>query len=233
MDVFTSSDQEELTIDLPLDIGADGGAEAVSPEVAQVALADYDPGGAEVRKTHRLRLERGFTQKYLSGAVVLDIGYRGAGNPEGKTIVPHAIGVDLEYPGYDGHRLPFGDGSVDCVSSSHCLEHVWMHHAAIRDWHRVVKPGGYIVCFVPHQFLYEKRAIPPSLWNPDHKRFFTPGTLMACFEEALEPNTYRVRHLADNDTWFDYGIGPDRHAVGCYEIELVLEKIRHPGWALA
>jgi hypothetical protein len=104
MNVFISSDEEEKAIDLPLDFGADAGAEAVSSEVAQVALADYDPGGAELHKTHRLRLERGFTQKYLSGAVVLDIGH-----PEGNTILPHAIGVDLEYPGYDGHRLPFGD----------------------------------------------------------------------------------------------------------------------------
>src|SRR5215510_9286214 len=34
------------------------------------------------------------------------------------------------------------------------LEHVPGPFAVIRDWHRVVKIGGFIVCIVPHQFLY-------------------------------------------------------------------------------
>lgn len=193
---------------------------------------EYDPGGAEVRKSYRQRVENGFFEKYYNGDIILDIGFKGSHNPEDKTIVPHAIGVDTDYPGYDGTRLPFEDGSVDTVSSSHCIEHIWFVHSAIRDWYRVLKPGGFIVCFAPHQYLYEKRAFLPSVYNPDHKRMLTPASLMGLFEEALEPNSYRLVHLADNDRWFNYDIGPHEHSVGCYEIELVIQKRLKPAWDL-
>ena len=194
---------------------------------------DYDPGGAEVRKTYKQRVSSGFFERYYSGDVVLDVGFKGAGNPENKTIVPHATGVDTDFPGYDGTKLPFEDGSVDTVSSSHCIEHIWFAHSAIRDWYRVLKIGGFIVCFAPHQYLYEKRRYLPSVYNPDHKSFFTPAKLLRLFEKALEPNSYRIRHLCDNDLWFDYSIDPHRHSFGCYEIELVIEKIKKPEWELA
>ena len=193
---------------------------------------DYDPGGAEVRKTYRLRVESGFMRKYLSGEVVLDIGFKGSDNPENRTIVPHATGVDVDYPDYDGKTLPFPDASVDCVFSSHCLEHIWFPQEAIRDQFRTLKVGGYIVCIVPHKFLYEKRLFPPSIFNPDHKRFFTSATLLNLYEESLPPNSYRIRHLYENDLWFDYQLGPSVHSLGCYEIELVLEKLNQPAWLI-
>jgi SAM-dependent methyltransferase len=141
--------------------------------------------------------------------------------------------VDLDYPAYDGKKLPFPDESVDTLYSSHMLEHVADFRATIRDWHRVVRSGGFIVCVVPHQFLYEKRRSLPSLWNADHKRFYTPASLLREFETSLRPNTYRVRHLRDNDEGYTYGIGPEAHSGGGYEIELVVQKIAPPGWELA
>lgn len=193
---------------------------------------DYDPGGAEIRKTYSRRVQSGFMQKYLGGEVVLDIGFKGASNPGNKTVVPHATGVDTDYPGYDGTTLPFADASVNSVFSSHCLEHMWFPQEAIRDQFRTLKIGGYLVCFVPNKFLYEKRSFPPSQFNADHKRFFTPASLLQLYEESLAPNSYRVRHLMENDLWFDYKLGPDRHSVGCYEIELVIEKIVQPAWEI-
>jgi hypothetical protein len=52
-------------------------------------------------------------------------------------------------------------------------------------------------------------------------------------EEALEANSFRVRHLKENDAGFDYSLSPDVHSQGCYEIELLLEKIQPPEWTLA
>ena len=174
----------------------------------------------------------GFFNKYYSGDLVLDIGFRGFGNEEGRVIVPHAIGVDRDFPGYNGIRLPFEDGTVDCISSSHCLEHIPWAHAAIRDWYRCLKVGGFISCIVPHQHLYEKREFPPSRYNEEHFHFFTPAKLTKLFEEALGVNTFRVRHLNDNDFGFDYSIGPEEHSGGCYEIEFVIQKIQKPDWTL-
>jgi SAM-dependent methyltransferase len=185
----------------------------------------------EAGKTYQLKVASGFIQKYLSGPFVLDVGFRG--HMDGSVpITPDAVGVDLDFPSYNGTTLPFSDESVDAVFSSHMLEHVENYGAVIRDWHRVLKVGGFIVCVVPHQFLYEKRAHLPSKWNNDHKRFYTPSSLLGEFEESLEPNSYRVRHLCDNDVWFDYNLGPHEHSYGCYEIELVIEKIKMPDWKL-
>src|SRR5205807_87939 len=100
--------------------------------------------------------------------------------------------VDLNYPNYDGVNLPFPDHSVDTVYASHVLEHVPDYVPVIRDWHRVLKKGGFVICTVPHQHLYEKKRNLPSRWNADHKRFYTPASLLREFEEALAPNTYRV-----------------------------------------
>jgi len=178
------------------------------------------------------KLRDGFFTTYMSGDLILDVGYKGGfANP--LPIFPHAIGIDLDYPGYDGITLPFANEGVDTVYSSHMLEHVIDYVTVIRDWHRVLRPGGFIVCIVPHQFLYEKRRVLPSNWNHDHKRFYTPGSLLREFEEALEPNTYRVRHLRDYDAFYTYEIGPDSHPGGGYEIELVVQKRPKPYWDLA
>jgi SAM-dependent methyltransferase len=190
------------------------------------------PVTGEASRSFKAKLRNGFYATYVAGDVILDIGYRGAA-ADAVQILPHAIGIDLDYPGYDGTVLPFADGSVDTVFSSHMLEHTVDYVATIRDWYRVLRPGGFIVCVVPHQFLYEKRWQLPSRWNADHKRFYTPAALLREFEEALEPNSYRVRHLRDNDDGNDYTIGPETHASGAYEIELVIEKRNPPAWTLA
>ncbi len=207
--------------------------EREGPEGLRSAFpSDYSPPG-EAGRSYRQRLLSGFLDRYCRGSVVLDVGFTGYENPERKTAIQGAIGIDLDYPGYDGITLPFDDGSVDTVFSSHCLEHIPDDHAAIRDWFRVLKVGGFIVCMVPSQALYEKRVSLPSRWNADHKRMYTPSTFLASFEQSLVVNSYRVRHLCENDTDFDYSIGPDSHSSGAYEIELVIEKITPPSWQLA
>ena len=187
--------------------------------------------GEEARKTLELRLENGFIDRYLSGAHILDIGYKGY-IEDVVPIVPQAVGVELDYPGYDGRTLPFPEGSQDSVFASHCLEHIPDFRNALQDWFRVLRVGGFLVIMVPHQFLYEKRVSLPSHYNADHQRFYTPASLMADIEASLAPNTYRLRHLADNDLHFDYSIPPEQHSGGCYELELVLEKIAPPSWVL-
>src|SRR5215831_7157528 len=116
--------------------------------------------GVEARKLYAAKLEEGFIAKYLSGSAILDIGYRGY-EPDVLPIVPQAIGIDLDYPGYDGRTLPFPDNSQDAVFSSHCLEHAEDCRQAIREWFRVLKIQGYLVLAVPHKFLYERRQRPP------------------------------------------------------------------------
>lgn len=171
-----------------------------------------------------------FFDKYMSGKG-LDIGF--AGYTDGaESILDTATGVDVNYPNYNGRDLPFANDSQSYVYSSHCLEHIQDYKQVIQEWFRVTEIGGHIITVVPHQFLYEKKKTLPSQWNADHKHFITPARLLEMFEESLKPNTYRVRHLQDNDKDFDYSIGPGSHSGGCYEIELVVQKIKEPSWEL-
>jgi len=191
------------------------------------------PVGRESRKSFAAKIDSGFWARFIAGPAVLDVGFQGGAAPGSVVpIMPGAIGVDLDYPGYDGRILPFADASQDAVYSSHCLEHIPDCIKAIQEWHRVLKVGGHIITVVPSAHLYERRRRVPSFWNWDHRRTYTPATLLAEFEAALAPNSYRVRHLAENDADYQYELPPNVHPEGCYEIELVVEKIAAPGWVL-
>lgn len=58
------------------------------------------------------------------------------------------LAVDIVSSGDD---LPLEDESQDFVISSHVIEHFWRPIAAIKEWHRVTKKGGYIFMIVPHK----------------------------------------------------------------------------------
>jgi len=100
----------------------------------------------------------------------------------------------------------------------------------LRDWYRLLKVGGFMVIVVPHQLLFERKRSLPSPINPDHKRFYTAKSLLGEIETALDENSYRIRHLVENDAGFDYSVMPYQGTDGCYEIELVIEKIAKPFW---
>ena len=185
--------------------------------------------GFESRKSYAEKIASGFFDKYLSGPNVMEIGYRGYEDGT-MPIVPQAIGVDVGYPGYEGAAFPFADESFDAIYSSHCFEHIGDWRGVLRDWYRLLKVGGYLVIVVPHQLLFERKRSLPSPINPDHKRFYTPKSLLGEIEAALEENSYRIRHLVENDAGFDYSIMPYQGTDGCYEIELVVEKLAKPFW---
>lgn len=188
--------------------------------------------GSESRKTWDQKHLNGFWKTYVTGPNMLDIGFSSYGDARVVPIMDGAIGVDIDYPGYDGRRLPFEDASQDTVYSSHCLEHIPDPLSVIQDWYRVTKVGGHIIIAVPSRDLFERRRRPPSLWNTEHLRMYSCASLLAEIEAALEPNSFKVRHLAENDDLFDYNRLPTVAPYGNYEITVVIEKLRPPEWRL-
>lgn len=101
--------------------------------------------------------------------------------PGGDPIVPEAIRVDLERPYArvgeaephlrgTGARLPcFADGELDYLYSSHVLEDFFDTEGVLREWLRVVRPGGHVVLNLPDQALY-LRLTPPAIRNENHCR---------------------------------------------------------------
>lgn len=124
------------------------------------------------------------------------------------------------------------DGSRAAVLALFRLQDAPDYRAALQGWFRLVAVGGHLVVVTPHAFLYERQLALPSRWNPAGRRLYTPGSLMGEVEEALEPNSYRVRHLFDADEGHDYGRDGDAPPPGGSEVVLVLERIAPPAWPL-
>jgi len=54
----------------------------------------------------------------------------------------------------DIHALPFADNSIDAIFCIAILEHVEEPQRAVREMHRVLKPGGYCYIFAPFLYYY-------------------------------------------------------------------------------
>jgi predicted SAM-dependent methyltransferase/ADP-heptose:LPS heptosyltransferase len=97
----------------------------------------------------------------------------------------HMIGVDAAaYPGGNGANLVcdvtklemFADASMDFVYSSHTLEDQEDTLATLREWWRVIKPGGYLILYLPHRDFYPNIGQPGA--NPAHKHDFVPADIL-------------------------------------------------------
>ncbi len=64
----------------------------------------------------------------------------------------------------DAVALPLADGTLDYLCSSHVLEHLPDPLAALHEWHRVLRPGGWLYLVVPDQ-----------RYTFDHPRATTPS----------------------------------------------------------
>ncbi len=90
--------------------------------------------------------------------------------------------------------------------------------------------GGMLIVTVPHQFLYERKLRLPSRRNRLHRRFYTPNTLFADIEEAIDPCEYRVRFVGENDADYDYVADLKTSPDGGQDIIVALERIARPLW---
>ena len=117
---------------------------------------------------------------------------------------------------------------VSCWVLQRCAD----YRAALQRWFSRVRVGGHLVVAVPHAFLHERQTELPSRWDPRQRRLYTPRALMDEVEEALVPNTYRVRLLADDDRGYDYDADREVRPTRACDVVLVLEKIAPPAWNL-
>lgn len=79
------------------------------------------------------------------------------------------------------------DCAYDVVLSSHCLEHVANPLGALREWHRVVRPGGYLLIVLPnpaHTFDHRRPITTLAHLAEDYHRG-TPETDLMHLEEIL------------------------------------------------
>ena len=147
----------------------------------------------------------------------LDIGY--GGDP----IVPSAICIDLDTPYANYHSHPqhlhgdasnlywFNDNCLDYVYSSHVLEDFIDTEDVLREWSRVLKPGGNLVLFLPDEQAYRAH----------------------CAVNGNEPNKHHV-HQEFSLNYLKETVGliggleviHESYPVAEYSFELVLKKFQ-------
>jgi ADP-heptose:LPS heptosyltransferase/predicted SAM-dependent methyltransferase len=112
-----------------------------------------------------------------------------------KKTFPHFIGVDngadekmFGIPVRADVRVAscekldlFADESMDFVFSSHLLEHIKDFKAALHEWWRVIKVGGYLCLYLPHKDLYPRVGTEGA--NPDHKHDFSQHDIIDALDE--------------------------------------------------
>lgn len=112
--------------------------------------------------THCTMSESRVAHKYLDGLRGIEIG----GSAHNSFGIKGCINIDYAKDAENndpksnrmkvdvvarGEVLPFADDSLGYVLSSHVLEHCYDVIGTLKEWMRVVRPGGYIVFVVPHK----------------------------------------------------------------------------------
>lgn len=97
-------------------------------------------------------------------------------------------------------KLPLiASQSCDAVFSSHLLEHIKDYKAALREWWRVIKPGGHLCLYLPHKDLYPN--IGQYGANPDHKHDFLPSDIVSAMQEIGFWDLVRNETRGDGDEY--------------------------------
>jgi len=177
----------------------------------------------ETTKAKSRRLREGFFEKYCKGKG-LDIGFGG------DLVTPDAEGYDFEH-GDAQYLLGIKEATYDFVYSSHTIEHLPYPAEGLKNWFRVVKPGGYLIIYLPHRDLYEKKKYLPSRFNPTHTHFFlidkddppdTLGMIPLIERTITNYEIIYIKECSEGHTILD----PLIHSDGEYSIEIVVRKSR-------
>ena len=180
---------------------------------------------AEVIKARKRRLAEGWFEKYC---------------PENKCGIDIGCGDDPVNETFRRWDQKFGDGDATfmkgvsdnkfwTVHASHVLEHLHDPVTGIKNWFRILHPGGHLIICVPHRDLYEKKKTLPSQWNFDHKAFWLPESEESPDTRSLKgsilqaiPNANIVSLIVLNEGWVPKP--QNEHSCGEYSIEAIIKK---------
>jgi ubiquinone/menaquinone biosynthesis C-methylase UbiE len=151
-------------------------------------------------------------KKIPAGLTILDAG---AGESQFKKFCDHLKYISQDFGKYHGGgeiglqmekwdnsqldivsditAIPLPDNSVDAVLCTEVLEHVPDPLAAIKEFSRLVKPGGYLLITAPFASL--------THFAPYH---FASGLSRFYYEKHLQENGFTIEELALNGNFFEY-----------------------------
>ena len=108
------------------------------------------------------------------------------------------------------------DASFDAILCSHVLEHIPDDRAAMRELHRLVRPGGWAIVMVPidhsRAATYEDAAIRSAgarleaFWQVDHVRLYAPDIADRLAAAGFEVETARPAVELGREAALRYGL---------------------------
>jgi SAM-dependent methyltransferase len=132
--------------------------------------------------------------------------------------------VELGFAGYDGISLPFAEESQDAVWASFCIHQIVELSSAIREWFRVLKPGGFLVisCSITGATLQNasvQSGVKPAAGKSSGiglSKFF------GMVDDALRTDICRIFHCGQSEP---VSATVDNQEILKSEIDLVLQKL--------
>ena len=136
---------------------------------------------------------RGLFGPYIAGPMRLNLGSARNHEP-GFLSLDRSSKVDADVVwDLEQTPLPFGPDTFDVVFGSHVFEHIASFIPLVRDLHRILKPGGFLISVTPY-------GSSDDAWdNPFHLRGFSENT-WGYFDERL----YRQPHAGNGDFGIDF-----------------------------
>lgn len=153
---------------------------------------------ARIIRCSETRSRRTLTAPFCQGFGV-DLG--SGGDP----VVPYAVQIDMNPNvrpfvhcfGDASKNLPFRDGVLDYVYSSHLLEDFKVWEPILTEWLRVLKTGGYLVIMVPDHERFRAAVARGQPDNLDHKHESRPGELTEYFSRLCPAGEVVVDRLTE------------------------------------
>ncbi|KJV31819.1 hypothetical protein VI06_06495 [Aquitalea magnusonii] len=124
----------------------------------------------------------------------------------------HGRGVDQVDVVAEATDLPFANGELDYVASSHVLEHLPAIFTAWQEWLRVLRPGGINFMIVPKRDALVEDSVRPITGLQAHVEAFeqgvTPQSLLPELPWRTHYHVFTLQGLFDALNWFNQqGLG--------------------------
>jgi len=163
-------------------------------------------------ESNRLKWIEETLKKIPTGLTILDAG---AGERQFKKFCSHLNYIAQDFGKYEGTgevglqtgswnnknldivsditTIPLENHSLDAIMCTEVLEHVPDPISAIKEFNRLIKPGGYLILTAPFVSL--------THFAPYH---FATGLSRFFYEKYLPENNFRIEELSLNGNYFEF-----------------------------
>jgi SAM-dependent methyltransferase len=142
------------------------------------------------------------------------------------------ITADIESPlakvKMDVHEIPFDENTFDVILCNHVLEHVRDDIQAMREFHRVMKPGAFAILQVPLFLpLPEKTIEDPAITDPrERERLFGQDDHVRKYGKDYAQRIQEAGFRAEEDLFVDQLTPDQQHHYGLARGEVIYKAVK-------